>query len=76
MKTERTEKELYAVKNVFGDPIIGTAFDLFESDYKVKLLTIKLQCPKCGHIWGVKIEDYDSMSDIPDRKFKCTECDI
>jgi hypothetical protein len=52
----------------------NTVFDLFEEDYTVKLVTIKLQCPACRHTWGVKLEDYDEYHQIPDRKFICQEC--
>lgn len=53
-----------------------TAFENFEREYGLLLLTIKVSCPKCGHTWGIKIDDYNSSVDIPERKFKCTECDI
>jgi hypothetical protein len=52
----------------------STIFDLFEEDYLIKLVTIKLQCPACGHTWGVKLSDYDEYHQIPDRKFICQEC--
>jgi hypothetical protein len=58
------------------DFIEGTAFDKFQKEYDVKLLTIKIQCPKCGHIWGVKIDDYSKTVDIPARKFACVECKL
>jgi DNA-directed RNA polymerase subunit M/transcription elongation factor TFIIS len=51
-----------------------TAFDLFEQDYNLKLLTVKVQCPKCGHIWGIKADDYNKFADIPERKFTCESC--
>jgi hypothetical protein len=52
----------------------STVFDLFEGDYSIKLITIKLQCPVCGHTWGVKLDDYDEYHQIPDRKFSCQNC--
>jgi hypothetical protein len=52
----------------------STIFDLFEGDYSIKLVTIKLECPVCGHTWGVKLDDYDEYHQIPDRKFVCQNC--
>jgi hypothetical protein len=52
----------------------STVFDWFEDDYSVKLITIKLQCPICGHMWGVKLDDYDEYHQVPDRKFACQNC--
>jgi len=51
-----------------------TALDLFENDYNLKILTIKVQCPVCGHGWGIRIDDYKQSLDIPDKKFKCGNC--
>jgi hypothetical protein len=53
-----------------------TAFDLFEHDYDLQLLTVKVQCPKCGHVWGIKVDDYNKSLDIPERKFDCEVCQI
>jgi transposase-like protein len=52
----------------------STAFDWFEDDYSVKIITIKLQCPVCGHTWGVRLDDYDAYHQVPDRKFSCQNC--
>lgn len=51
-----------------------TAIDLFEKDYQLKVLTIKVQCLKCGHAWGIRIDDYNQSIDIPLKKFQCTNC--
>lgn len=51
-----------------------TPIDLFEQFYNLKMLTIKVQCPNCGHAWGIRISDYDLSIHIPKRKFICTEC--
>lgn len=52
-----------------------SALDLFEQDRGgIKVLTIKVQCPKCGHTWGIKIDDYNSSLDIPSKKFVCSNC--
>jgi transposase-like protein len=51
-----------------------TAFENFVDSYGLNLLTVKVQCPNCNHIWGIKIDDYDDTEDIPERKFKCSEC--
>jgi hypothetical protein len=56
-----------------SDPT-STIFDIFEGDYSIKLVTIKLKCPVCGHTWGVKLDDYDQYHQIPDRKFSCQNC--
>jgi hypothetical protein len=45
----------------------------FDSDFL--LLTIKVMCPKCGHIFGIHIDDYDLCEHIPSRKFVCRECE-
>lgn len=48
--------------------------ELFEELYKVKLLTVKVECPNCGATWGIKISDYNKPEDIPAWKFICREC--
>ena len=52
----------------------STIFDVFEDDYSIKLITIKVECPTCGHTWGVKLDDYDEYHQVPDRKFVCQNC--
>lgn len=60
--------------NLYDQGIIS-ALDLFEQDHGgIKVLTIKIQCPKCGHIWGIKIDDYASDLDIPQKRFACSNC--
>ena len=62
-------KKLYAKDEI-------SALDLFMFENKIFVLTLKVSCPKCGHVWGIHIDDYDDVLDIPDRKFRCTNCDI
>ncbi len=52
----------------------ATTLEQFALDYDLNLITIKVQCKKCGHAWGVKISDYDHTEDIPDHKFTCNDC--
>jgi len=42
----------------------------------LRLETIKLVCPKCGNVWGVRVGDYESPNDVPGRKLVCLECDL
>jgi hypothetical protein len=51
-----------------------TYIDLFNQHYGLKVLTIKVECPVCHHTWGIKIENYNKSSDIPERKFICDYC--
>ena len=51
-----------------------TAFQDFMETYDLLLVTVKVQCPECGHAWGIKIDDFDSSVDIPEKRFKCTNC--
>ena len=62
-------KKLYAKNEISG-------LDLFMFENKIFILTLKVACPKCGHVWGIHIDDYNDTTDIPDRKFKCTICGI
>jgi hypothetical protein len=39
--------------------------------YGLYVLTIKVQCPKCGHVWGVKLSE---QTEIPKHKFICLYC--
>ena len=48
--------------------------DRLETEHKLKVLTIKVECSNCGHIWGVKIDDHENKIYIPRRKFICTNC--
>jgi len=41
----------------------------------LRLETIKLMCPKCGNSWGIRLSDYPSLADIPNKKFYCLNCD-
>lgn len=58
----------------FGDGATMTTFDHFHWDYGLNLITIKVECPECGHAWGIKIDDYIRAIDIPEHKFACTNC--
>ena len=51
-----------------------TSLQNFEEEYELVLLTVKVQCPKCGNIWGIRVDDYNSSLDIPEKKFQCTNC--
>lgn len=61
-------------KTITAGQAVLTPFDRFMIDYNMNLLTIKVQCRSCGHIWGVKVDDYNKPADIPEKKFTCTEC--
>ena len=52
---------------------MGT-LELFGIEHGVFVLTVKVSCPKCGHSWGIKVDDYDSSLHIPKRKFVCAKC--
>lgn len=50
------------------------ASDFIYEEYGLVLLTIKVQCPHCGQTWGIKLEDFRDLSEIPQRKFICERC--
>jgi hypothetical protein len=50
------------------------SLDLFELEHNLLIVTIKVECPKCGHRWGIKVEDFESLKAIPKNRFSCTEC--
>lgn len=50
------------------------ALDLFELEHKLLIVTLKVECPKCGHRWGIKVEDFESLRSIPKNRFTCTVC--
>lgn len=40
----------------------------------IKLIRISLRCPRCGHEWGVKIDNLDNIPSRDEAKFLCFEC--
>ena len=48
--------------------------DLFEYEQHLILINVKVECPKCGHRWAIKTDEFDSLAHIPKRRFICTEC--
>ncbi len=57
-----------------GEGNTKTAFQNFMETYDLLLLTVKVQCPNCGHVWGIKVDDYEFSTDIPEKKFQCQDC--
>jgi hypothetical protein len=76
-KGEKMKKQYYMHNGRNSEDYIrgnGTAIDAFESDYGLNVLTIRVECPKCGHIWGIKVDEFNDNMDIPERRFICMEC--
>lgn len=55
----------------FNQGIISS-FDIFQLEHNLYLLSIKVQCPKCGHTWTVRFKE--GSNSIPKRELLCTNC--
>lgn len=62
-----------AILNELNTGVISP-LDLFESEQHLILINIKVECPKCGHRWAIKTDEFDNLAHIPKRRFICTEC--
>jgi hypothetical protein len=53
-----------------------STLDLFEMEHELSVLTVKVKCPMCHHVWGIRCDEYESLISIPRRKFICTNCSM
>jgi hypothetical protein len=76
LKRFKGEKKMIMIPHTVIEEGYGeiTPYIDIEKSFNVEVVTIKLKCKKCGHEWGVKIDEYNSILDVPERKFKCMEC--
>ena len=47
--------------------------DDLEKD-NIEIIKIMVKCTICESVWGINLEHYDSLKDIPKHKRICNKC--
>lgn len=69
-----TQVKRGALGAIISDQAV-TVLDLFKQDYpSIELETIKVKCIHCGHSWGIRLTDWTSYAEVPERKLHCMTC--
>jgi len=46
--------------------------DIFQLEYNLYIVSLKVQCPNCGHTWTVRSKEV--INSTSKGMFKCTNC--